>query len=48
MTGSCQWVEIQKMEEILTVLNFHGLWQEGTGKVDTRKDSRNHTFSINF
>ncbi len=35
MTGSCQWVEIQKMEEILTVLNFHGLWQEGTGKVDT-------------
>lgn len=36
ITGSCEWIELQTSEnEILTVLNLHGLWQENSQKSDT-------------
>ena len=35
LTGSFQWVELEINNETFTICSLHGIWQEGTGKVDT-------------
>lgn len=35
MTGRLQWVDLEIDSKTITVANLHGLWQEGTLKVDT-------------
>ena len=35
MTGRLQWVDLEINNGTITITNLHGLWQEGTLKVDT-------------
>jgi endonuclease/exonuclease/phosphatase family metal-dependent hydrolase len=35
MTGNCQWIDVATGSDTITIANLHGLWQQGTGKVDT-------------
>lgn len=34
-TGNYEWLDFIKDEEKFTVVNIHGVWQAGTGKMDT-------------
>jgi exonuclease III len=35
VSSACQWIEIDKDGEVVTILNLHGLWQGGSKKKDT-------------
>jgi endonuclease/exonuclease/phosphatase family metal-dependent hydrolase len=35
VSSACQWIEIEKNGEIITILNLHGLWQRDSKKKDT-------------
>lgn len=35
VSSACQWIEMEKENEVITILNLHGLWQKDSKKKDT-------------
>jgi len=48
LTGSLQWIDLKIDNKNITIANFHGLWQMGTNKKDTKERITQSKKIINF